>query len=309
MFPASHASGIVDLQSVRQALLVSEQLSIRRAAGQLGLRPSAVSRRIRNLEDQLGVSLFERHSTGVQPTLAGCRFLDRARWALAELDYAARSATSIQKGDAGTLTIAFYPSLASGMLHQILAEHRARFPHVGFRFIEAAPADQLVAVRQHRADVAFVLATGEAPGAESEHLWDEPVSVALPETHALADREELSWSDLGNQSFVVRAYGSGPFIYAWLAARLNPDGYAPDITQHDIARESLLGLVGAGYGLTVVSRSATGLAVPGVVFRPVTDEDAIVAIRMVWMGDNENPALGRFLSHARRVSRQPRDPR
>ena len=298
---------MLDLQSVNQALLVAERLSIRRAANQLGLRPSAVSRRIRNLEDQLGVTLFERHSAGVQPTLAGNRFLARARWAIAELDYAVRSATSIQKGDAGALTIAFYPSLTSGLLHQILAEHRVRFPHVEFGFIEAAPTDQLVSVRQHRADVAFLSAASDAHGAESEHLWDEPVSVALPEAHPLAGRQNLSWADLGSEAFVVRAYSSGPVIYAWLAARLHPGGYAPNITQHDVCRENLLGLVGAGYGLTIVSGSATGLIVPGVVFRPLTDEDATVAIRMAWMSDNENPALGRFLSHARRVSRRPPD--
>ncbi len=299
---------MLDLKSVVQAISVADYLSIRRAAGHLGLQPSAVSRRIQGLEDQLGVSLFERYSTGVQPTFAGHRFLNRARWALAELDYAVRSATSVQKGDAGSLTIAFYPSLASGFLHQILAEHRARFPHVEFGFLEAAPADQLVAVRQHRADVAFLLAASEAPGVDSEFLWDEPISVALPESHPLTERRALSWADLRSEKFVVRAYGSGPFIYAWLAARLHPGGFAPTITQHDICRESLLSLVGAGYGLTVVSGSATALMVPGVAFRPVEDQDATVAIRMAWMGDNENPALGRFLSHARRVSRQSEDP-
>lgn len=295
---------MLDLQSVSQALLVSEQLSIRRAAAQLGLRASAVSRRIRGLEEQLGVTLFERHSTGVQPTFAGRRFLDRARWALAELDYAVRSATSIQKGEAGVLIIAFYPSLASGLLHRILAEHRARFPHVEFAFLEAAPVDQLVALRQRRADVAFLTAASEAPGADSEHLWDERVSVALPESHHLAARAALTWADLGGEAFVVRAYGSGPVVYAWLAGKLHADGYAPNIRQHDVCRESLLGLVSAGYGLTVVSGSATALAIPGVVFRPVSDEDAVVAVRMAWMNDNENPALGRFLSHARRAARR-----
>lgn len=174
------APAMLDLQSVKQALLVADHLSIRRAADQLGLRPSAVSRRIRSLEDQLGVTLFERHSAGVELTLAGLRFLDRARWAVAELDYAARSATSIQKGDTGALTIAFYPSLASGLLHQILAEHRARFPHVEFDFLEAAPADRLVAVRQHRADAAFLLAASIAstvPGLATVGKCPETVGI------------------------------------------------------------------------------------------------------------------------------------
>jgi len=186
-----------------------------------------------------------------------------------------------------------------------LAEHQVRFPRVEFGFMEAAPVDQLVALRQHRADVAFLAAVSEAPGAESEHLWDERISIALPEGHPLGVQEALTWADLRGEAFLVRAYGSGPVIYAWLAGKLHPDGYAPNIRQYDVSRESLLGLVSAGYGLTVVAGSATGLAIPGVAFRPVKDDDAIVAVRMAWINGNENPALGPFLSQARRVSRRP----
>jgi len=295
---------VLDLQSVSQAVLIAEGLSIRRAAAQLGLQPSAVSRRLRSLEEQLGTALFERHSSGVQPTVAGRRFLDRARRALSELDYAARSATSAQKGEAGTLGIAFYPSLAAGLLHKILAEYRAHFPYVEFAFREASPADQLAALRRREVDVAFLSAATDAPGAESEHLWDERISVALAETHPLATREALTWAEIRGEDFVVRAYGSGPVIYAWLAGKLNPGGYAPRIRQYDVCRESLLGLVSAGYGMTVVAGSTTVLAIPGLVFRPVSDEDAVVAVRMAWMKDNDNPALGRFLSRARQVSRR-----
>lgn len=174
---------------------------------------------------------------------------------------------------------------------------------MGFAFSEAAPADQLIALRQHRIDVAFLSAASEATGAESEPLWEERISVALPEKHPLAARETLTWAQIRSEAFIVRAYESGPVIYAWLAGKLHPEGFAPNIRQHDVCRESLLGLVGAGYGLTVVSGSATAMMIPGVTFRPITDDDAVVTIRMAWMKDNENPALGRFLSHARRVSR------
>ncbi len=297
---------MIDTQAVRHALLVSEHLSIRRAAAELGLRPSAVSRRLRSLEEELGVTLFERGSAGAKPTLAGRQFLDRARWALAELERAARSATSVQKGRTGALGIAFYPSLASGRLHRILDEHRTRFSDLEFRFLEGASADQLTALRHHQVDVAFPIEVSDTPGAMSEHLWEERVYVAAPEHHSVAASETLKWTELRDEVFVVRAYNSGPVIYAWLAGKLHPGGVAPNIHQHDISRECLLGLVSAGYGLTVVSESATALVVPGVVYRPVMDEDATMSVRMAWLNENENPALGRFLSHARRVARHAR---
>jgi len=297
---------MIDIGAVRHALLVSEHLSIRRAAAELGLRPSTVSRRLHSLEEGLGVALFERSSAGAQPTFAGRRFLDRARWALAELEEAASGVTSVQKGQAGTLGIAFYPSLASGRLHRLLDEHRTRFPELDFTFLEGASADQLTALRHRQVDVAFLIEVRNAPGAASEHLWDERVYIAAPEHHSLANLATLTWAELRDEMFVVRAYGSGPVIYAWLAGKLDPGGFAPKIHQHDISRECLLGLVSAGYGLTVVAESATALVIPGVVYRPITDEDATMSVRMAWLNENENPALGRFLSHARRVARYTR---
>ena len=119
----------------------------------------------------------------------------------------------------------------------------------------------------------------------------------------MAASAALTWAELRDETFLVRAYGSGPVIYAWLAGKLDPGGFAPKIHQHDISRECLLGLVSAGYGLTVVAESATALVIPKVVYRPISDEDAMMSVRMAWLNENENPALGRFLSHARRVAR------
>jgi len=294
---------MLDLQSVSHALLVAEHLSIRRVADQLGLRPSAVSRRVRALEEQLNVTLFERHSAGVRTTLAGRRFLDRARWAMAELDLAGLDARSVERSEAGALGIAFYPSLVSGWLHDLLGAYRVCFPELVLSFVEGTSMDQLVALHQHQVDVAFLTAVDHAPGADSEHLWDERIYVALPEAHPLTSSDAVTWAELRDEEFVVRAYGSGPVIYAWLAGKLNPGGYAPKIRQHAICRENLLGLVSAGFALTVVAHSATALTIPGVVYRPVADDDASVSVRMTWLDDNANPALGPFLSHARRVVR------
>lgn len=295
-----------DLTSIRYALSISEHLSIRRAAAQLGLCPSALSRRLQSLEEQVGASLFERNTTGAQLTVAGREFLDRARWALAELDEAARSASGAQNGRVGTLGIAFYPSLASGHLHRILDEHRTRFPDLDFKFREGASADQLTALRRQKVDVAFLADIAEVPEGCSEHLWDERIYVAAPAHHRMAAIEAVTWAALRHEAFVVRAYGCGPVIYAWLAGRLRPGGSPPNIQQHDLSRDCLLGLVSAGYGLTVVAESATALVIPGVVYRPVSDENATMSVRMAWLPGNENPALGRFLSHARRVVRHAR---
>ncbi len=95
--------------------------------------------------------------------------------------------------------------------------YHARFPLSEFSFFEGMSSDQLAALRRHRVDVAFLVASDGASGVESEILWHERMFVALPENHALAGRASLTWAELRAETFVVRAFGSGPVIYAWLA--------------------------------------------------------------------------------------------
>lgn len=295
-----------NLTSLSHALLVSEHGSIRQAASALNVRPSVVSRRVRVLEEEIGIALFERRSSGVKLTPAGQVFFGEARCALAILDTAALRAAKVDRGELGRLVVTFYSSLISGMLREVLAQHRNRRPGVEITFLEAPPADQLAALRGHRADVAFLAGVEGAAGIEGEHLWDEHVSVALPKAHPLASVPAVGWADIRNESFIVRAYGSGPVIYTWLAGKLEAGGIAPAIRQLDVSRESLLGLVGAGYGLTVVSEAAATRGCPGVVFRSIRDASATMPIRMGWLATNENPALGPFLAHARRIARRHR---
>ena len=110
---------MIDLVSVTQALLVAEHLSFSRAAQVLGVRQSAVSRRVRALEDKLGVSLFERDSTGVRLTEAGRRFLERTRPALSEIDHAMKAAASAGRGAEGVIRIGILASVSGGFLRNL----------------------------------------------------------------------------------------------------------------------------------------------------------------------------------------------
>jgi DNA-binding transcriptional LysR family regulator len=132
----------VDLVSIAQALRVAEHLSFRRAASVLGIRQSAVSRRIQSLEDALGVSLFERHHGGVRITAAGAHFFDRARYALLQLDNAVMAAGAAGRGENGLLRIGICSSMAAGFLRELMQAYSERHPDVIIQVSEGA-------VREH----------------------------------------------------------------------------------------------------------------------------------------------------------------
>ena len=168
------------------------------------VRQSAVSRRVRELEDELGVSLFERHHAGVRITNAGVRFLQEARAALLQLDQAVKTATAAGGGKIGRLSIGILSSIATGYLRELIQVYRSRHPDVGLQILESASADNIAAVRKRQLDVAFITDTSDAKGCETFPLWIERIFVVLPEHHALCERKEIEWTDLRDQHFIVR---------------------------------------------------------------------------------------------------------
>lgn len=289
----------MDLISLSYALRALEFRSFRAAAKSLSVKQSALSRRVRALEDEIGVSLFERHHGGIRATVAGREFLARTSAVLESLDYAVQRANSAGRAETGSLRIGFDLSLASSPLRNIIVDYKAQWPHVLLEFLEGGGATQTAALRERRIDVGFVFGTEHVPGLESESVWTERSFVALPEHHALASRNEIALTDLPGETFAMRAGSDGSGAVGWLAERRNANASIDAATAYAISREALLVLVGSGFGVTIVAESATSVQISGVVFRPIKEPAIAISFRMVWLAGNDNPALRRFLSHVR----------
>jgi DNA-binding transcriptional LysR family regulator len=113
---------MIELRHINYFVVASEQGSFRKAATLLSIQESAVSRRIRDLEDQLGASLFQRHSGGVCLTQAGQRFLRRARIALQQIEDGVNDVAAIGRSEEGIIKVGIFSSLASGFLFELLKE-------------------------------------------------------------------------------------------------------------------------------------------------------------------------------------------
>ncbi len=294
----------MDLISLRHALVVAEQTSFRRAGAALGIDPSAVSRRVRALEDELGVSLFERHAGGARATTAGRRFLDQTRSVLAGLDYAIMAAGSAGRGKEGDLRIGIFSSIASMFLRELLFDYTAQHPLVAIDIAEGAPRDHIRLVREGRLDVAFVTGVPNEPLCDSEQFWSEQVFVVLPHGHVLSATAAVAWEALRREHFIVSCDEPGPEIHDYVIQRLADLGHHPSVTRYAVGRESLMHLVGLGIGLSLTSEATIATVYPHVVFRPIAGPRDILPFSGVWLPGNDNPALRRFISSARALSRR-----
>jgi DNA-binding transcriptional LysR family regulator len=287
----------MNIRHLRYFVAASEHGSFRKAGAALGVQESTISRRIRDMEDGLGSSLFHRHSGGVRLTIAGERLLSRARKVLRYVSEGVDIVDAVGRVQDGHLRIGIFSSLASGFLQELLKSFREKHEGVQLDISDGNPAEHVAAVRQIRMDIAFVTGTQEWPQCETAHLWSERVFAVLPQSHALVDQEEVCWSDLAHETFIVSDAPPGQEIHDYLVQRVATLGRHPKIQSQFVGRDNLLTLVALGSGLTVTSEATTAAHVPGICYRPIVGE--ILPFSAVWSPRNDNPALRRFVSMAK----------
>lgn len=292
----------VELRNVRYVLEAAERGSFRAAARALGIEQSAVSRRIRDLEDELGVSLFIRDRSGVRLTNAGRRFASRARRAITHLKFATDDAGRCGRGEIGLVRVGIFSSLAGGFLAELLRIFAERDPGVRIDIVEGSRANHISCIQRLQLDIAFLTGALSAEGCDSLPLWTERVVVVVPNTDSLANASEVHWSDLRDRRFVVSENDPGAEIHDYLVKHLSEISHSPIVERHDVGRDNLMHLVAFGKGLTLVSEAVTASHFPGVAFVPLSGES--LRFSAIWLRRNDNPPLRRLLSLARVIGCQ-----
>lgn len=294
------ASTGIELRQLRYFLAAAEYGSFRKAGAALKIQESAVSRRVRDLEDRLGASLFHRNSCGVCLTYAGQNFLRRARQVFRILDDGAHEVASFGRSEIGNVRVGINSSIASGFLTELFRAYGHRYASVDIELVDGEHNDHVTAIRQLRIDVAFLTGTTDRPDCDLVHLWSERIFAALPDDHTLAAREDMLWQDLREESFIVSDTAAGQEFHGYLIRRLAGFGRHPKIRVQSVGRDNLLPLVALGKGLTLVNEAMTAAQFPGIIYRPIIGE--MLPFCAVWSPKNDNPAFRRFLSLARSMS-------
>ena len=290
----------VEFRDLRWAIVASQYRSLRQAAEVLNVRQSTLSRSLRDLEYRVGAPLFERTNGGTRPTLAGREFLDAARRIVEETESAIARFKTRSLGESGRLTIGIHTSFTAGNLRATLIEFRRRFPEVETYLVDGSSDHLISDVARSAIDVAFLVEGNTRWTSKSLWVWSERVVLALPEGHALAQRDMVRWDDLRHESLLLPLRGPGPEFLKLLVSKTG----CPDpcqLLRHDVSLDRFLTLVGAGWGLLLALEGATGATYPGVTFREIHEADgpARLNFRAYWRQVNSNPSLRPFIEMLR----------
>jgi DNA-binding transcriptional LysR family regulator len=264
----------MELRHLRYFVAVAEEKHFTRAAARLGMGQPPLSQQIQQLERELGTPLFLRLPRGIALTEAGEQFLADSREILASAARAADRARLIGQGETGTVTVGF---TASSVFHpalpRALRAYRDEYPKVHVALREGNTGALLEWLRRGEINVAFLRPPFVLDAdCVSRRVVDEAMLAALPASHPLCRRKSVAIKDLRDEEFVLypRPVGSG--LYDAIYAACQRAGFTPRIGQEAPQMASIVSLVAAGFGISLVPESMRHIHTEGVRFLPLRDK-------------------------------------
>ena len=284
----------MDTRSVACFLHVAETLHFGRAAVELHLSQPALSQRIRTLERELQVSLFERNRRGVRLTEAGSAFLAPAKVLLAQEDQAIDVARRAQDGRFGRLRLGFTVIASYTTLPFVVQRYRTANPDVTIDLVEISSPAVEDALHLGNIDLGVLHPPLARTDLVTAEIQSETLFLAVPDGHDLAMLDHLTFADLAGQPLLAAPRSVGPVLFDALMVCFRQAGVDPVVVQEAMPMTTLAGLVAAGAGVGFVTAGIAAAGRPGVTFRQVAGTPAI-RIAAAWRPPALSATASRFL--------------
>ncbi len=294
----------MELRHLRYFIAVAEELHFGRAAEHLGISQPPLSQQIQALEEEIGARLFERTNRRVELTDAGRLFLDESRQVLAQVDKAVLLARRAHLGELGELKIGFTSSAPfTSTIPSSIHAFRKAYPDVHLDLQEMSSRQVLKALLEESLQVGVIRPLALPDAVHWVELFREPLVAVLRADHPLAAGSEdgLAIAALAEEPFVFfpRSYGTG--LYDQVIALTRQAGFSPRIAQEASEAMTIIGLVSAGLGVSILPASFRRTRVDGVVYRTLSDPEATTA---VWLIRRQNEGSPLALSFIDLVTRE-----
>jgi len=294
----------MELRHLRYVVAVAEQLHFGRAAERLNISQPPLSQQIRQLEDELGVTLFNRTKRQVQLTKAGEMLVDEARVILAQVDHASRVATRVTEGEMGHLTVAIAGPADAPFFIDIFQRFAKRHPKVRISLRMMGTVEQTRALHEGRIHVGFLIPPIDDPALAVETIIHLPIVVALHRKHALASRAQVPLRALANESHVMFSRDLDPHFFDAIVTACREAGFNLNVAHQVDDLYTACALVAAGYGVCFVPAGIQQGRSRAIVLKPLKPRLSHIDCHLA-MAYRQDPAcelVRLFVSVAKEVS-------
>jgi DNA-binding transcriptional LysR family regulator len=289
----------MELRHLRYFVAVAEQLHFRHAAELVRVAQPALSQQIRQLEEEIGVTLFTRSHHKVQLTPAGKAFYEKVQAILSQTNQAVAEARKVEHGEAGTIRIGFVSTAAISVLPKVMKSLQAQVPSAEIELRELAPGEQIDNLYREQLDLGFVHAKLAEDILETLIVQRERLILALPQALALEGSARVDLRDIVSLTAIMPARHTSSGLYEQVRTAYQMAGVVPERVHYTRLLQTALLLVGAGIGVSIIPESFRSIHVKGVVYRRLQVEPPLCDLIAAWRRDNESPLLKRFVQELR----------
>lgn len=292
----------MEIRQLRYFITVAEERSFSNAARRLHMSQPPLSLQIKALEEELGAPLLARTSRHVELTDAGRLFLVHARRSLEQLDKASEVVKLAAQGEAGEIKIGFTASVPMfDAFPRVIHSFRERHPAARADLLHLSTGQQLKSLSDKSIDVGFLrpsMLFAPPHNIETVSLWEDKLTLTLPHYHRLAQSgEPVPMAALADEYFVLFPRGLGCGLFDHVSVLANRAGFAPSVSQEAREGSTILGLVAAGMGISILPETYTKTKIPGVVYRQLDVEDTTSRILLAFRKEEErSPLVERFIA-------------
>ncbi|GGV01367.1 LysR family transcriptional regulator [Kitasatospora herbaricolor] len=291
----------MELRQLRYLVEIADQGNLGRAAERLHVSQPALSYALRNLESELGLRLFERHSGGVNATAAGLDVVAEARRTLRQADRVTAVAERHLRGETGVLRVGFEASGAGELTTRARAEFARRHPGVQVTPKRFDWSEEAAALRDGRVDVAFVWLPADLTGLHAELVHSEPRVVGLPARHPLAGRAGVGVMEVNDEPLMWTERAPREWV-DWWAVNPRPDGSAPRWGPTNDNVEEMLEQVADGAAICFAPASmARYYGRPDLCWVPLVDAEPLRVV-LAWGAGTDNPLVRGFAEVVRELA-------
>lgn len=291
----------MDLRHLRYFVAVAEELHFTKAAERLHIAQPPLSKQIRQLEAEMGVTLLQRTNRHIELTDAGRVFLDKARQILQATSSAITETQRTQRGEIGKLAVGFFEHTSYTFLPPILRAYRQRYPTVEVLLRWFPVVEQVHALERGDVDISFVRPVAAFDDIASETLLKERFVLALPSDHHLAHADAVELSECAEERFIIYGQRMAPDFHAMIYRLCGLAGFVPQIALEVGQVYTTLGLVSSGAGIAFVPESVQRVRFENVIYRPLKDKQSDIEVLLAWKQSNRSPLLAAFVETATRA--------
>ena len=291
----------MELRHLRYFVATAEEENVSRAALRLHMSQPALSRQIRDLEEEMGFALLERTARAVRLTDAGRVFLKEAREVLQRADAAVDKARLVATGGHADLQVGYAPTPAARVLPAALRRFQTRAPKIRVRLHDLSSGEMVAGLRHRRLDIAILVrpTRGMMRGLRFEELVRDEMCLAVMPTHALARRRFVTIAQVAREPLVAFSRKDYPEYYQLLGEILAGAGVKPRIVEEHDSGASLIAAVEAGTGAAIASQSLACSAGPRLKLLAIKPPPPALIVGAAWLAENLSPTTQIFLNCAR----------